>query len=134
MIRHKIFTRGIVAAFPKCGKTTMFQNRLNYGLNNLPFYDGVDSIENIIKIQNKYGNDFLVVVPATEKMLWELKSNGLKYDLVFPDMSIKEKYVDPNDIEMSKYFDSLVELCEKDQTVGRKYRIFENQYISDVLL
>jgi hypothetical protein len=72
-----------------------------------------------------------------------MKREGIKYDLVFPDRSIKDefiqRYIDRGNSDffvklLTEKWDDFIDSCENDRTIGRKYRLQAGQYLADVLL
>jgi hypothetical protein len=173
MSKRKIFTRGFVCAFPGCGKSTIHRNADDYGLlkglnpeelkenfsqflgiNETQVFDSDSShfdkakfpenyISHMLSIQNLYANNFIALVSSHDNVRHAMKREGLKYDLVFPDRSIKDEFIqryrdrgspDAFIKLMEDKWDDFIDSCEKDQTVGRKYRLQSGQYLADVLL
>ena len=97
----------------------------------------------MLSIQNLYTNNFIALVSSHDNVRHAMKREGLKYDLVFPDRSIKDEFIqryrdrgspDAFIKLIEAKWDDFIDSCEKDQTVGRKYRLQSGQYLADVLL
>lgn len=165
-----IFSRGYVCAFPGCGKTTIYDNAFDYGLiknvdkkvlnhrqnlkNGLvPVFDNDSStfdkehfpenlVANAISVGRHY-NQFLYLTSTHENVRHTMKSEGLKYDIVFPKRELKAEYIQryidrgssPFFVKfMDENWDTFIDSMEQDQTIGIKYRLESGQYLSDVLL
>lgn len=170
---RKIFTRGFVCAFPGVGKSSIFRSAEEYGLvkgvnpeelkeqfgaffglNKPVVFDSDSShfdktkfpqnyIQHMKNLQDLYGDNFIALVSSHDNVREAMKREGIKYDLVFPDRSIKDefiqRYIDRGNTEffvklLTEKWDDFIDSCENDQTTGRKYRLQAGQYLSDVLL
>jgi hypothetical protein len=170
---RKIFTRGFICAFPGCGKSTIFRNAEEYGLvqgvnpeelkenfgnfmglqdpivfdSDSSYFDKTKFPQNYIQhmkgLQDLYEGNFVALVSSHDNVREAMKREGIKYDLVFPDRSIKDefiqRYIDRGNSDffvklLTEKWDDFIDSCENDQTIGRKYRLQAGQYLADVLL
>lgn len=71
-----------------------------------------------------------------------LKEENLKYELIYPDISLKDEYIDryihrkSSELFISKMkynWDSYILSCENDATANNKIILQSNQFLSDIL-
>lgn len=135
----------VVSAFPGCGKSHYFRENVDKIVldSDSSKFDKSDFPRNYIQhIKENIGEADVIMVSSHKEVRDALVDNGIRFILVYPDISIKDEYI-------RRYIDrgspeSFINLLKKnwelwiselDEQVGcDKIKLKENQYLSDVLI
>jgi len=170
MSTSKLKLSGAISAFPGCGKSFIFKNAEQYGLLPINYKERVmiedsfvsyyaptlfdsDSshfdkdafpnnyVRHIKEIINSF-KDPTIFISSHENVRQALKSNNIQFTLVYPDISLKEEFIErykergsPEAFVnlMSNKWEDFIKDCENDHTPN-KIILQSGQYLVDVLV
>lgn len=147
----------IISAFPGCGKTYLF-NKLNEdeiicldsdSSNFSWIYQSGNKERNqefpynyMKHIKENIGKYKYIFVSSHDIVRKALNDNGIEFTLVYPDINIKNEYIqryidrgsDSNFIRLlEEKYDEWICECENDENTKNKVRLQKFQYLSDVI-
>jgi len=134
----------VLSAFPGCGKSHYFRENTDKIVldSDSSKFDKSDFPRNYIQhIKENIGKVDIIMVSSHKEVREALVDNGIQFTLVYPDISIKDeyiqRYIDRNSPEsfinlLTKNWELWIEELEN-QTNCHRIKLKENQYISDVL-
>ena len=134
----------VISAFPGCGKSHYFREKVDKVVldSDSSKFDKSDFPRNYIQhIKENIGEVDVIMVSSHKEVRDALVQNGIQFTLVYPDISIRDEYI-------QRYIDrgspeAFINLLTKNwelwigeldtQIACHKIKLGEGQYLSDVL-
>ena len=134
----------LVSAFPGCGKSHLFKNKGNKVIldSDSSTFDKSEFPKNYIKhIKENIGKADVILISSHDVVRDALLVNGIKFTLVYPDITIKDEYIQRYiDRGNNEQFVKLLKenwetwIADMEKQKGCKHiKLQSGQYLSDVI-
>lgn len=134
----------LISTFPGCGKSHLFKNKGDRTIldSDSSTFDKTEFPQNYIKhIRENIDKTDIILISSHDVVRDALLVNGIKFTLVYPDISIKDEYIQRYiDRGNNEQFVKLLKenwetwITDMEKQKGCKHiKLQSGQYLSDVL-
>lgn len=135
----------VISAFPGCGKTTYYERNRNKKIidSDSSKFDKSDFPKNYVEhIKEKIGKVDMIFVSSHKVVREALVESGIKFVLVYPNISLKEEYLQRyrNRKSPESFINLLSENWESwiyeidHETRFRKIKLERGEFLADIII